>query len=79
MTNAIDKVLHTSIITYIFVMISVIIAKPEFMYDSKNNKFKSFGTTENETIMALPIFGMTSCIIIYFLVVTYTFIMIKLK
>lgn len=72
MGDTIDKVLYTSIIAYVLTMISIIVIKPSFMYDKGSSKFKSFGTDENETLLPIPIIGLTACILIYLLVIAYT-------
>lgn len=72
MGDTIDKVLYTSIIAYILTMMSIIVIKPSFMYDKGSNKFKSFGTDKNETLLPISIIGLTSCILIYLLVIVYT-------
>lgn len=79
MGGTIDKILYTSIIAYIFTMISIIIIKPTFMYDKINGKFKQFGMRDNETLMAFPVFGLTSCIAIYTIVVMYTILLQTVK
>ena len=72
MGDTIDKVLYTSIIAYVLTMISIIVIKPSFMYDKGSSKFKSFGTNDNETLLPIPIVGLTLCILIYLLIVMYT-------
>ena len=58
-----------AIIIYIIVILTIIITKPEFIYDHKNNKFKDFGGGENQTYMPLMLFGIVASILIYYLVV----------
>lgn len=79
MGETIDKILYTSVVFYIILMIIIIVLKPQWMYDDKQQKFRSFGTDENETLITMPIVGLTSCIIIYLIIMIYTFLMIKLK
>ena len=75
MGDTIDKVLYTSIIAYVLTMISIIIIKPPFMYDKGSSKFKSFGTDKNETLLPISVVGLTSCILIYLLVIAYTILL----
>lgn len=75
----IDKVLYPSIVTYILVIIILILIKPHFLYDGKTNEMRHFGTKKSQTLFALPIIGILSSIIIYFLMVCYIFMMSKLK
>lgn len=79
MSDTIDKVLYISIIAYVFTMISIIVIKPSFMYDKRNSKFKSFGIDENETLLSIPIIGLTTSILIYFLVIAYTVLLRIIK
>jgi ribose/xylose/arabinose/galactoside ABC-type transport system permease subunit len=79
MDNTIDRILYTAIVTYVITMFAIIITKPSIMYDHVQKKFKSFGTNDGETIMAVPIVGISMCILVYFLVILYHFVMIKLK
>jgi hypothetical protein len=62
-----NKSLSNSIKLYIIIIISIIIFKPNFLYDNKHKRFKSFGTRKNTTILSLPIFS------ILLAVLTYTF------
>lgn len=77
--NSIDRVLYTTIVMYIVAMCIIIVIKPKFMYDHTRKKFKSFGTNNGETVFAVPIVGISMCIVVYFIVVLYHFVMIKLK
>lgn len=67
-----DRILLVSIISYIFVMVSIMVIKPTFMYNINDGNLKQFGTGNGESIVTLPIVGITSCIIIYFIVMLYT-------
>lgn len=75
----IDKILYTAIITYILAMLLIIIIKPHFIYDKQNGKFRNYGSKEEETFIALPIMGSVLCVLIYLLVMVYTFILVKLR
>lgn len=77
--ETIDRVLYTAIIAYVLTMSIIIIVKPRVMYDDEQKKFKTFGTKENETILAMPIVGITMCIVVYLIVVMYSFIIKKLQ
>ena len=79
MVDTIDEALYTSIITYILAMIIIVVIKPKFLYDKEKQKFKSFGTDKDETVFAMPVMSVISCVIIYFLVVLYMLLMISLK
>ena len=57
--------LYNSIKIYIILIIIIILIRPHFLYDRKNNKFKSFGTKRNETIFSLPIISILLAISIY--------------
>lgn len=73
-----DKMLYTSVVMYILIMCLILIIKPNFIYDYNNNKFKSFGTEQNETMFPIPILSIIACIVVYFIVILYTFIKLKL-
>jgi hypothetical protein len=60
-----NKILSNSIKVYILIIISVIIFKPDFIYDKKHNKFKSFGVNKNKTLLSLPIFSILIAVLIY--------------
>jgi hypothetical protein len=47
------------------IIISIIIFKPDFLYDNKHKRFKSFGTRKNTTILSLPIFSILLAVLIY--------------
>lgn len=71
MSATIDKILYTSVIIYVVIMIVIIVMKPNFLYDKENKKFKQFGTNKNETIVPIHIIGLTLCILIYFIIMVY--------
>ena len=60
-----NKILSNSIKVYILIIISVIIFKPDFIYDNKHHRFRSFGTTKNKTLLSLPIFSILIAVLIY--------------
>jgi hypothetical protein len=71
MSETIDKILYTSIFAYVLTMMCIITIKPPFVYDRGSNKFKNFGTNDNETLLPITVISITSCILIYFIVVVY--------
>ena len=48
-------------------MVIILIMKPKIMYSDINKKFKSFGCGNEQTIMSLPVVGLTSAILLYFI------------
>ena len=58
---------HNTIIFYIIIMVAIILVRPSVMYSSKINKFKSFGCGDDQTLMSLPVVGLTSAIVLYFI------------
>jgi hypothetical protein len=60
-----DTPLVNSIIIYIFIMVIIILIKPNFLYCHKTNEFKKFGLDEHSTILPLPCVCIGSGILIY--------------
>ena len=54
-----------SVIIYIILIMSIVILKPEFIYNKDTGKFKKFGNKENQTYFTFPIIAVISSIIIY--------------
>lgn len=54
-----------SIMIYIIIMCIILLIKPKFMYCNKNNKFKSFGFSQNKTFFSFPLVAISSAILIY--------------
>ena len=50
-----SNILYNSIKIYLLIIILLILIRPDFIFDKKNNKFKSFGIKKNHTIFALPV------------------------
>lgn len=57
--------LYNTLFTYIIFIAIIILLKPTFMYDTISNKFKSFGTCENETIFSFSFISLVSGILFY--------------
>jgi uncharacterized membrane protein len=66
--SIISNPLFDSLKYYILVMLILITIKPEFMYDSKNRKYKKFGLKKNKTIFTLPFLSIIIAILIYIIV-----------
>jgi hypothetical protein len=71
MSETIDKILYTSIFMYIFMMATIMIIKPEFMYNRKNQQYKQFGLDDGKTIFTVQIIGLIASVLIYMFVVIY--------
>ena len=56
-----------AIITYIIIIISIYLVKPDEVYDHKKNKFKEFGLENDKTILAIPVIAVVLAILIYIL------------
>lgn len=54
--------LVNSIIIYLGIMLVIYLTKPDFLYNKKNNKFKSF----DETVFSIELIGLVLPIIIYY-------------
>ena len=74
MSDIIDKVLYISIILYICLIMIVLMIKPSFIYDDKNNKYKSFGFSKNETIIPIQLLNILLCTFSYMCVLIYIFV-----
>jgi hypothetical protein len=57
--------LYNSIKVYIILIIIIIFIKPELIYDKKNNKFKSFGTKKNQTLLSFHVIAIILAFILY--------------
>lgn len=62
-----DNPVYNTLILYIFFVILFLIIKPNFMYDKKKKKFKSFGCKKGHTIFCFPIVTISCAIILYFI------------
>lgn len=62
-----SSLLYNSMIAYIIFVIIVVNVKPVWMYDYKNNKFKEFGTNNNQTFMSLHMTCIIASIMIFLL------------
>ena len=54
-----------TIIFYIIIVILLVLIKPNFIYDHKTNKFKSFGCGENKTLISFPVVCIGVGIVLY--------------
>lgn len=61
-----------AIIFYIILILVIFIIKPNFIYDHKNDKFKEFGCGDNQTYFPLMLFGIISCVFIYYIFVLWS-------
>jgi hypothetical protein len=52
------------IILYIIIIVSLVLSKPEFIYDYDKSKYKEFGTTNDKTIFTLPVIAICVAILI---------------
>lgn len=70
MLLGINSPLMNSIVTYIIVMVTIFIIKPDFLYCHDTYKFKGFGLEQGQTIMPLSCICVGSGIVIYFIFAT---------
>jgi hypothetical protein len=75
----IDHILYISIVVYILIMTTLVIAKPRMVYDNKNKKLRSFGYDEHETLFALPVLSILLSIFVYITILSYKFLLSKLE
>lgn len=61
----------SAIIIYIIIILVLAIAKPDFIYDHKNNKFREFGFTEGKSVITIITLGAVLSFIIYNLVIMF--------
>lgn len=54
----------TAIILYIIIILLLILIKPQFIYDYKTGRLKTFGNNYNQTYYTLPILSIGIAIII---------------
>jgi hypothetical protein len=45
---------YYAIVIYIIIMITLVILKPDFIYDHNKKIYREFGTTEGKTLLSLP-------------------------
>lgn len=57
--------LYNSLLTYIFIIILLILYKPNIIYNKKSKKFKQFGVNKDSSLLPLPILSLLVAIIIY--------------
>lgn len=56
---------YNTLIFYILITCIILITKPNFMYCSETNKFKSFGCDKGQTIFSFPVISLGSVILLY--------------
>lgn len=56
---------YNAILFYIFLVIILLVIKPNIMYNNKTKKFKSFGCGEDQTFFAFPLVALASIVILY--------------
>lgn len=61
--NNID--VYDLIIVYILAIIILVLAKPNFLYDHRNNKFKVYIVSDGVSFSLLPVLGAAISLIIY--------------
>ena len=44
-------------------MITIVILKPEFVYDHKNKQYREFGFTQEKTVFTMPVIAILLAII----------------
>ena len=59
--------LYNSLLTYIFIIILLILYKPNIIYNKKSKKFKQFGVNKDSSLLPLPILSLLIAIIVYVL------------
>ncbi|ARF09426.1 hypothetical protein Indivirus_1_49 [Indivirus ILV1] len=57
---------YNAILFYIFLIIILLVVKPDIMYNNKTKKFKSFGCGKDQTFFAFPLVVLASVILFYF-------------
>jgi predicted MFS family arabinose efflux permease len=57
--------LYNSLLTYIFIIILLILYKPNIIYNKKSKKFKQFGVNKDSSLLPLPILSLLTAIIVY--------------
>ena len=60
-----SKPLYNSIKLFIILIIIIVILKPDLIFDKKNNKFKSFGTKKNQTLLSFHTISILLAFVIY--------------
>ena len=58
---------YNSIIMFVIIVIILFVFRPSFIYSNKINKFKQFGTKEDETIITFHILSIGLGILFYFM------------
>lgn len=64
--------LYYGILLYIIIVASLVLCKPNFVYDHKKGKYKEYGTSGNKTIFTLPVTAVLLAILIAIIVVVTT-------
>ena len=67
-----------AIIFFIFIIILILLIRPNLIYCKKTNKLKSFGIGKNKTILTLPIISVGLGIIFYTIFLLIEILYIKL-
>ena len=65
----INSPLFNTIICYIFVVVLLLVIKPNIMYCDKKNKFKEFGFDDDKTLLSFSFLTLFSAILFYIIFV----------
>lgn len=60
-----DSPIYNTIVIYAILIAIILLLKPEPIYCSKTNKYKSFGIGENKTLFALPFVCVALVVFLY--------------
>lgn len=55
---------YCAILIYIIIMISLVMIKPQFLYDHNKKQYKGLGSIEGKTMLSLPVLSVVIAIII---------------
>ena len=58
---------YNATILYILLVVSLVLIKPDSMYDRENKRFREFGSGRNRTVMSLPVVSISAAILLYLL------------
>ena len=58
---------YYAIVIYIIIMITLVILKPDFIYNHNKKIYKEFGTTDGKTLLSLPAISIGMAILLVLL------------
>ena len=57
--------MYCQIIIYVVILLLIYVTKPKIIYDENKQKFKDFGSNNDQTLFSLPVISISLALFIY--------------